>query len=93
MVWSEIVKTSKCVYQTYGDRHVAVSVSLDSVDNGGEGGGRRRVGANSSRRVDILEERKRDRSNRDRANLLPLVDSIVELLSGSKSVEVPIGLA
>jgi hypothetical protein len=75
--------------ETYGDRHVPVSVGLNSVDNGGESGSRRCVSADSSRRVNILEERKRDRGDRNRANLLPLVNSIVKLLSSSEGVEVP----
>jgi hypothetical protein len=77
------------IYETYGNRHVAVGVGLNSVDNGSESSSRGSVGTDSSRRVDILEEGKRDRSNRNRANLLPLVDGIVKLLSGSESVEVP----
>ena len=48
------------IYKTYSNRHVAVSVGLDGIDNGSEGGSRRCVGADGSRRVDILEEGKRD---------------------------------
>jgi hypothetical protein len=83
------VQIHKNIYKTYSNRHVAVSVGLNSVDDGSESGCRRCVGADSSRRVDILEEGKRDWSNRDRANLLPLVDGIIKLLGSSESVEVP----
>jgi hypothetical protein len=83
------VQMCERICRTYSNGHVAVSVSLNSIDDGSEGGGRRCVSAYSSRRVDILEEGKRDRCDRNRADLLPLVNGIVKLLSSSKSVEVP----
>jgi hypothetical protein len=88
-VWLETVQIHKNICKTYSNRHVAVSIGLNSVDDWSESGSRRCISADGSRRVDILEERKRDRSDRDWANLFPLVDGIIELLSSSKSVEVP----
>ncbi|KAH0356770.1 hypothetical protein KCU81_g154, partial [Aureobasidium melanogenum] len=72
---SVMAQACQHIYKTYSNRHVAISVDLDSIDDRGEGSSRGCICANSSRRVDILEERKRDR------------DSIVQLLSGSKSIE------
>jgi len=76
-------------FTTYSNRHVAVCVGLNSVDNRRESCGRRCVGTNSGGRVHVLEEGKRDRSDGDGSNLLPLVDGIIKLLSSSKSVQVP----
>lgn len=74
---------------TYSNRYVAVCVGLDSVDNGCESCGRRCVGTNGGGRVHVLEEGKRDRSDGNGSNLLPLVDGIIKLLSSGKSVQVP----
>jgi hypothetical protein len=74
---------------TYGIRHVAISVSENSIDDGSEGRRGRSVGSDCGRRVDVSEERQRGAGDRQGTDLLPLVDGVVELLGGGEGVEVP----
>ena len=67
----------------------AISVGLDGVDDGSEGGGRAGVGAGADRGDKVLEEGEGGGSDGDRALLLPDVDGIVKLLGGGESSEVP----
>jgi hypothetical protein len=75
---------------TYRVRHIAIGVGRHSVDDGRESCGRRGIGTDCCRRVDILEESERGRGDGQRTNLLPLIDCIVELLSGRESGEIPV---
>ena len=71
------------------DAHVAVCVGLDGVDEGREGGAAGGVGADGGGAVDVLEEGERGARDGDGTELLPLVDSVVELLGSGERGEEP----